>query len=55
MIKIIIKLKLKYKNVRAILNKNIVQQFGIKCYICSLVAWKMNSIKYGYWFHEKQM
>jgi len=48
MIKIIIKLKLKYKNVPAILNKNIVQQVGIKYYICNIAAWKMNNIKYGY-------
>jgi len=37
MIKIIIKLKLKHKNVRAILNKNTVQKVGIKYYICNIV------------------
>jgi hypothetical protein len=52
MIKFVIKLKLKYKHFRAILNKNIVQQVGIKYYICNIVAWKMNNIKYGYWFQE---
>lgn len=52
MIKLVIKLTLSYKHFREIINKNIVQQVGIKYYICNIVAWNMNNIKYGYWFQE---
>ena len=37
--------ELRLKHVRAISNKNTVQQIGIKYYISNTVAWKVYNIK----------
>jgi len=39
--------ELRTKHVKAIIKKNIVQQVGIKYYICSTVAQKIHSIKFA--------
>jgi len=38
--------QLRLKHVGALTNKKIVQQVGVKFYICNMAAWIMYNIKY---------